>query len=569
MLATACATAWAQVGHWTPVSPPAIQIVAATLDGAAWFALSEGAGLRSVDRGANWIPLPSNIREIVPVPGTGVLVGRSALGIYYSDNAGLHWTKSASPPVFESDAGLLGDLAPLGAQPGLMYATRGSFDGLMGGVGYYPVYVVRSRDGGVTWQDLAPTEFRDTMPSVAPSAVKPGLVFVGNTQGVYRSRDGGDTWQKVRSAPGAAGVNRVIVDRADSRVAYAVSTSDVWVTEDEGDTWRQGAPLHVAPSLRVFADPLVARRLWIVSSMGEVFESRDAARTWSQHTIRGEVQLGNSRQSPAFVGPPVAVIADGAARTLLASAGFASNTTDVSYSLDVTNQRLVLGPDLWFNPQQPGWGLSLIQHASGQVFAVWFTYTADGQPTWLYMPGGTWSDANTFVADLYQAQGTPFNRNWVSNQFFFKRVGDATLHFDDRNNGSASFRLQTGERFNSPIARMLYGPRPPSSNAWSGMGDLFYNPSESGWGLALHEQYATTFGTWFTFGASGEPTWFVMPNGLGDVYRPLASPGTAYSPKGVTVARVGTSSITVLPELRFNFTVDGYSSWSRIERMPY
>jgi photosystem II stability/assembly factor-like uncharacterized protein len=570
-LATACAaataTAWGQVGHWTPVSDPGIQVIAASPDGGAWFALSGTTGLRTVDRGANWAPLDFNIREIAESPGTGTLVGVSALGIYYSNDAGGHWTRSASPPVFDGTATQLSALAPIGAQPGLMYATRGFTDGL--GAGFVPEIVIRSRDGGATWQDLDAAGFRDSAPSVAPSPVKAGLVFVGNTAGVYRSRDGGDTWLKVRSAPALPGGNRVVADRSDSRVAYAVTTSDVWVTEDEGDTWRQGAPLHVAPRLRVLADPATSRRLWIVSSAGEVFETRDAARSWSQHTIRGETTLGSvGINSELLPGPAVAVIAGGTSRTLMASQG-STNTTDVSYELDVSSQRLVIGPDLWFNPQQPGWGLSLIQHASGQLFAVWFTYTAEGNPTWLYMPGGTWTDANTFVADLYQAQGTPYNRNWQTNEFFFHLAGSGTLRFNDRNSGSASFTLKSGGRFDSPISRMYYGPRPPSYAAWSAMGDLYYNPSESGWGLALHQQYGTTFGTWFTFGTNGEPTWFVMPNGLQDVYRPTARPGTAYSPTGVTVSRVGTSSITGLPEVRFNFTVDGYSSWSRIERMPY
>ena len=30
--------------------------------------------------------------------------------------------------------------------------------------------------------------------------------------------------------------------------------------------------------------------------------------------------------------------------------------------------------DLWWNPNESGWGLNIVQHASRNIFAVWFTY---------------------------------------------------------------------------------------------------------------------------------------------------------------------------------------------------
>jgi photosystem II stability/assembly factor-like uncharacterized protein len=547
----------AQVGHWTPASEPGTQVYATTLDGAAWFASSATGGMRSTDRGATWVPLPFEIARVAQSAGTGnVFVGTAKSGLYYSSDAGATWSRAAAPPSFYQTS----DLAPVGAQPGLLYATSGFSDGISGL--QVPQSVVRSRDGGASWQALNDAEFFDTLVCVAPSPVKPSLVFVGNLNGIYRSRDGGDTWQKVRSAsiaPVWPWGNRVVADARDSRVVYAVTAGEVWVSEDEGDTWRQGATLHVSKGwLRLVADPASARRLWVVAPDGMAFETRDAARTWSQHTMSGETTLGWSYQQPA-----ISVVAEGPSRRLV------SGGAGRSYSLDVSSQRLVLGPDLWWNPQQPGWGLSLIQHPSGQMFAIWFTYTAEGKPTWLYMPGGAWSDANTFVATLYKASGTPYGRTWRPAEFSYQNVGFAQLHFDDRNNGFASFVLHSGTRVETPIARMMYGPVPPSVDAWSGTGDLFYNPSESGWGISFHQQFKTTFGTWFTFDAASEPTWFVMPNGMADVYRATARPGAAYSPAGVTVERVGTAWTTTVPEARFNFTIDGFTFWSRLERLPF
>lgn len=36
----------------------------------------------------------------------------------------------------------------------------------------------------------------------------------------------------------------------------------------------------------------------------------------------------------------------------------------------------------WWNPAEPGWGLSLSRGASGVLFAAWFTYDAAGMPVW-------------------------------------------------------------------------------------------------------------------------------------------------------------------------------------------
>ena len=35
--------------------------------------------------------------------------------------------------------------------------------------------------------------------------------------------------------------------------------------------------------------------------------------------------------------------------------------------------------DLWWNAAESGWGINLTQHASGQIFAVWYTYGADAR----------------------------------------------------------------------------------------------------------------------------------------------------------------------------------------------
>src|SRR6185295_19593915 len=51
--------------------------------------------------------------------------------------------------------------------------------------------------------------------------------------------------------------------------------------------------------------------------------------------------------------------------------------------------------DLWWNPNESGWGLNLIQHPTNQIFGVWYTYDANGKRTWFFMSGGTWTSSST------------------------------------------------------------------------------------------------------------------------------------------------------------------------------
>ena len=54
-----------------------------------------------------------------------------------------------------------------------------------------------------------------------------------------------------------------------------------------------------------------------------------------------------------------------------------------------------------------GWGISLMEQPGG-VFAVWFTYDANGDPTWFVMPTGTWEDGMTYSGTLYKTHSSPW-----------------------------------------------------------------------------------------------------------------------------------------------------------------
>lgn len=96
--------------------------------------------------------------------------------------------------------------------------------------------------------------------------------------------------------------------------------------------------------------------------------------------------------------------------------------------------------DLWWNPNESGWGLNLVQHSSNQVFGVMYTYEAPNRPLWLVIPGGTWTSSMIFTGTIYRVTG-PLASAFDPSKVNVNPVGSATLSFTDRDHGIFSFTL--------------------------------------------------------------------------------------------------------------------------------
>jgi hypothetical protein len=90
--------------------------------------------------------------------------------------------------------------------------------------------------------------------------------------------------------------------------------------------------------------------------------------------------------------------------------------------------------DLWISPAEAGSGLSITQHASSTLYAVWFSYDAAGNPTWFVVPGGEWTTSTTYAGKVYRTQ-RPGSSATVHE------VGTATLTFSDRSHGQLAYTL--------------------------------------------------------------------------------------------------------------------------------
>jgi hypothetical protein len=84
---------------------------------------------------------------------------------------------------------------------------------------------------------------------------------------------------------------------------------------------------------------------------------------------------------------------------------------------------------LWFNPNESGWGVNIIQQ-SGVIFATMFVYGTDGKPTW-YVASDTRLIAGTagkYTGPLYATTGPYFGGSFNPGAVGVRQVG--TLTFD-------------------------------------------------------------------------------------------------------------------------------------------
>lgn len=86
----------------------------------------------------------------------------------------------------------------------------------------------------------------------------------------------------------------------------------------------------------------------------------------------------------------------------------------------------------WWNPAEPGWGLSLSRGPSGALFAAWFTYDAAGLPVWYTvepgMPAFPASGAGGgFVGPILRASVPPDFAGLDYSRFSQQQVGTASI----------------------------------------------------------------------------------------------------------------------------------------------
>lgn len=108
-------------------------------------------------------------------------------------------------------------------------------------------------------------------------------------------------------------------------------------------------------------------------------------------------------------------------------------------SVTVANGNLT---DMWWDPAENGTGMSIVQHGSNQLFAIWYTYAPSGEPLWIVLPGGEWRDNKTFTGALFRTRGTSYTQQWnPANYTAGASVGTGTLTFTEADSATFSYTV--------------------------------------------------------------------------------------------------------------------------------
>ena len=113
--------------------------------------------------------------------------------------------------------------------------------------------------------------------------------------------------------------------------------------------------------------------------------------------------------------------------------------------------------DLWWNPFESGWGVSVTQHGNNIFFRV-FVYDTDGRPLLFVVPGVTYNSATSFTGDVILTSGPWFGSNpFDPNQVVRTATpgNTATLTFSDANNGVLSYTVN-GVTVTKLITRLTF-----------------------------------------------------------------------------------------------------------------
>jgi photosystem II stability/assembly factor-like uncharacterized protein len=166
------------------------------------------------------------------------------------------------------DGGLVSGLAAAPSNPKVLYAsTQGAF--------------YRSVDGGASW---IYTGDEQSPFGPAVDAADPSLVY-GLLSSVVRSRDGGATWDTL-NAPGFP-VNQVVAHPRLARTVFAATPKGLFRSSDAGLHWkalRRGLPAEF-DALRLVIDPVSPRRFYLLTEEENftklhLFKSLDGGLSW-------------------------------------------------------------------------------------------------------------------------------------------------------------------------------------------------------------------------------------------------------------------------------------------------
>lgn len=128
------------------------------------------------------------------------------------------------------------------------------------------------------------------------------------------------------------------------------------------------------------------------------------------------------------------------------------------YTVDTNSMNMT---EMWWNPDESGWGASVI-HRGNIMFIAVYTYNTSGLPKW-YVVSRCEVSGSGCVGDLYDVTGgVPLTSVWNGAGIAGRVVGTFTMTFTDANHGIMEGKID-GVSWTKTISRELFGSVPCTS----------------------------------------------------------------------------------------------------------
>jgi photosystem II stability/assembly factor-like uncharacterized protein len=263
--------------------------------------LHEGGVRRTSDGGRTWVdcglPEPGVFSLAVSAADGAVYAGTEPSALYRSDDGGETWRELAG--LLELPSRPSWSFPPRPWTSHVRWIAPSPHDADLVLAGIELGGLMRSTDGGETWQDHRP----GAQPDVHSLAWHPrveGMAYEAGGRGAAWSEDAGDTWHPADEGRDRHYTWSVAADPDDPELWYVSASTGPYVAHGRGNPqagifrrqdrgWRVLAgglpePFPAMPYALVAADG----RLFAGLANGELFESGDRGDTWRRCELHGD-----------------------------------------------------------------------------------------------------------------------------------------------------------------------------------------------------------------------------------------------------------------------------------------
>lgn len=238
---------------------------------------------------------------------------------------------------------------------------------------------------------------------------------------------------------------------------------------------------------------------------------------------------------------------------------------------------------LWWNPNEPGWGIN-INHQGNTLFGTLFTYAQDRFNRWLVASNLEQQQNGAFTGPLYLTSLPTVNlAQWTSP--LIQQVGSMTINFIGPSQATIAYSVN-GVGVVKTIQKQVFGVSAPTCTSTTASRanetnyqDLWWNPSEPGWGMNIAHQGQTLFVTLFIYDSTGRDLWLVGSNisrqldgrFSGPLYITAGPPFNSSPWSAIELAQVGDLSLRFLngESAELSYTFSGVSVTRTIQRQVF